>query len=1224
MAVAASPDLLRQVGDLRKDRAYDELLGRCNEVLAGDPAGDLAARMHETKAWAREELGAFDDAAADLTEAADALEDASGDAAEVAWLRARALELRFRAVDDSSEKEAIVAEVAREIDAGAHGPRARAAMLWARARMRSGPRPDDRPTAADLVRADHDLRAAAQDAPGYARIAFARLRIRRLQTRLANTPRATDIKDAQKYLEVCKSELETPIDIDPEEVAIGLDYEAGRFALAQGKLEHAVQALDSVLRRDPGHQGANVWRVDALRLLGASHDSLLPDVDRLFADPELRRRGPAGVPVGTPSPTNGKPPVSAGAVIAPDHEADLLTERAIMLEEDAYLTEARADFEHALARRPRMAFAHRGLFRCLMKQGDIPGAQEEKEHVEKLSEPLTADLLVELGTLPFNLRDYDEALRYFDRAEEVGPDYGLAYWYEIAARRAQLDEVKIDEAIEEAETALADHGESLFLANAVRVSIGQAQLGLVNLHRERADQAVPLFQQATSDELAPIRDLAHAGLIDAHRVARRFDEAVAEAAAAPTGPRVCEAAGWLYGEVGELGRALKGFEDGLETSPWDLGLIVGKARALRLLGRITEARDHLRERLDLLPEHLQSELYVELGLTYLELRRMDDAVRCFDAALADTGTPAEPGGVRGRFMAACQSNLPASRLEHLLNDGLGRFDGRTDLRAPLLLEGGRCALRRGDPLRARDRFEEAKRGSTSLLLRLIEGECLLGHRAVSDAEAVADEVEAMEEGRYRNDPAVLALRARCQYAAGDVEAAAETFASVLDRWKDHEPATIGQALALFAAGETRAACETLRALHRARPGNLTATEQLAWVLVSAHERESVEEARQDQDLDEAASLCEEIRIREPASPGVYRCLAAIARHRGRLPQAELYLRQAGRLRPDDPEIACDSGTVFLALHRYRDAEASLRKALEHDPANARAHFVFGALLLERGQPLRAVARFKRSAALMPGEATAHAALATAFARADKQEEALAAVERGLAETPRRTHLELHLAKARALYALAGEREEDGRDALLGEAERDLERSGSLAKKPTQKAQLHYHRGVIRHGQGDPKGARREFKKALKHDPNLVDARRALQLVPVAGSGDRSERLTRQAGYALGGLGIALIVLALVVGFVEGSRNPNPDIFDPGWFPVVAALLVAIVLGGVLPRLAGLKFRGMELTVSPLPAVPEPSPVTLGFAEVPLLMMAGPAPYQPGDPMTDTLGDQASG
>jgi hypothetical protein len=93
-------------------------------------------------------------------------------------------------------------------------------------------------------------------------------------------------------------------------------------------------------------------------------------------------------------------------------------------------------------------------------------------------------------------------------------------------------------------------------------------------------------------------------------------------------------------------------------------------------------------------------------------------------------------------------------------------------------------------------------------------------------------------------------------------------------------------------------------------------------------------------------------------------------------------------------------------------------------------------------------------------------------------------------------------------------------------------------------------------------------------------------------------LTRLAGYALAGLGIVLMILAVVIGFLEGKRITQPDIFDPGWFPVVAVLLLAVVLGGVLPRLAGLKFRGVELSVSPLPPAPEPSPVPLGFAELP--------------------------
>jgi len=100
MAVAAPPDLPKEVDDLRKRRAYHELLERCDEALASAPA-DLAARLHEAKAWAHGELGKFNKAADDLTQAADELEAAGGAADEVAWLRARALEARFRASEEA-------------------------------------------------------------------------------------------------------------------------------------------------------------------------------------------------------------------------------------------------------------------------------------------------------------------------------------------------------------------------------------------------------------------------------------------------------------------------------------------------------------------------------------------------------------------------------------------------------------------------------------------------------------------------------------------------------------------------------------------------------------------------------------------------------------------------------------------------------------------------------------------------------------------------------------------------------------------------------------------------------------------------------------------------------------------------------------------------------------------------------------------------------------------
>jgi hypothetical protein len=44
---------------------------------------------------------------------------------------------------------------------------------------------------------------------------------------------------------------------------------------------------------------------------------------------------------------------------------------------------------------------------------------------------------------------------------------------------------------------------------------------------------------------------------------------------------------------------------------------------------------------------------------------------------------------------------------------------------------------------------------------------------------------------------------------------------------------------------------------------------------------------------------------------------------------------------------------------------------------------------------------------------------------------------------------------------------------------------------------------------------------------------------------------------------------------------------------------------------------LELSVAPLATVTERPQVRLDFRDVPLVLMAGPAPYQASDPMTDT-------
>jgi tetratricopeptide (TPR) repeat protein len=1202
VADSVDRDLLASLKQLREARSYTRLERLCGEELKKKHSPEVVEKLHDARAWVRYETGRYLEAAHDLEAVADLLEAGVAERADVAWARARALESRWRARDGAKQRNKVVLELDGAIKDPKRTAVERAAFRWARARTLSGPHPDQRPKLEDLLQADQYLKAAAADAPRNARILLTRVRVHRMQIRRPETRRERDLQQARELLEECRTKLEAPSDMRAEQAQIMIDYEQARLALAESDIGQAREALNRVLHADPGHQAANVWMIYVRRSgppekeEDAPPPDLLGDIDDLFRNPALRRgAGPDG---------------PEGPVVAPDLEAELLTERAVLLEQALDLDGACKDYTSALdeSRRPEMSFAQRGLFRCHVKQGRYEVAAAEKTSIDGDSE-LGADVYAELGTLPLYLERYDEALEYFEAALRADLDYGPAYAYEISARRRMRSKEGIDHAIARAEKALSERSSSLFLPNTVRLAIADAQLSLANL-REAGPNLESYFSAAANDQLAEVSQDGWAGLIALHRVARRFDTASKEAKAAPPGPRVCAAAGWLHGDLGEFDKALAEFEQGLAHSPHDVDCLVGKARVLRLMGRVTEARDHAAHAIAELPPHLQGPLKTEHGWASVDLSKPKEA----EKVLKDQS---DAGALRVRVAAACSRSAPGSELTALQDAGLEQLQGRTDLCAPVLHEVGRCALGSGDPLAATHCFEKAKRGSRSLLLRLSQGECFLAHRAFSDAVGATEEAETMEGGRYKHDPAVHSLRARCLFAAGDARGAVSEFKWVLDRWPAAEPIAIGHSVALFGGGDQKAACAELRELRAASPKNLKAAEQLAWLLVSAHEQGYDAGSPDDDELAEATNLCRQVLEDEPAAVGVYRCLAAIARNRGRLPQAELYLRHAGQLDPRDADVLCDKGHVLGRLHHYPAAEASLRDALKIDPANGRVHFVLGTIHLDRGWPLKAATCFKESAALMPSEPMTHTALATALLGAKRGREALAAVDDGLNEVPDHRQLELQLAKARALHGLATGEAEDGRDALLAEAWSGLDSADGLARLSTEKSQVRYHRGMIRNAQGSQGRARREFRRALRLDPTSVDARRASALMP-SRSVDPSERLAQRVGYVLAGIGLLFVFGAVTLGIVEAAANKSADLFDPRWFPVVGALLAVILLGGLLPRLAGLKLRGMlELSVAPLATVTERPQVRLDFRDVPLVLMAGPAPYQASDPMTDT-------
>lgn len=143
----------------------------------------------------------------------------------------------------------------------------------------------------------------------------------------------------------------------------------------------------------------------------------------------------------------------------------------------------------------------------------------------------------------------------------------------------------------------------------------------------------------------------------------------------------------------------------------------------------------------------------------------------------------------------------------------------------------------------------------------------------------------------------------------------------------------------------------------------------------------------------------------PAAPGVRLWMEAQAEFRRRD-----YAAAAARLAVvvgehlDAPglreaTVRLQYGVVLLRLGRTEDGVAQLRRAVELDPSNARAHHKLGAGLARLGLEAEALPWFERAVELAPAVAEHHWRLGEQYRRLGRRAPALASLERALELDP---------------------------------------------------------------------------------------------------------------------------------------------------------------------------------------------------------------------------------
>lgn len=253
----------------------------------------------------------------------------------------------------------------------------------------------------------------------------------------------------------------------------------------------------------------------------------------------------------------------------------------------------------------------------------------------------------------------------------------------------------------------------------------------------------------------------------------------------------------------------------------------------------------------------------------------------------------------------------------------------------------------------------------------------------------------------------------------------------------------------------------------------------------------------DGQLQDALRLFERAAAAAPGDPRAHAHKATCLAKLGRPQEAIEALDQAlTALRRVESELRQRRGNLMTRVGRHAEAQHTLRRAVELEPANADAWYDLGVSLRESGMLADAAAAFRRAAELDPQGVDAWVNLASTYAAADRLADAEAALEQAAIRDPGDVDVLFQLGLCRT---------------GLGHFDDALEAYDRALVLDAEDADLWNNRGVALHELGRAVQAGDSYAKALALNPELAEAaaNRALlqeettarsELTPLSGIG----------------------------------------------------------------------------------------------------------------------------
>ena len=770
--------------------------------------------------------------------------------------------------------------------------------------------------------------------------------------------------------------------------------------VSDGCFDEAIGCFDAVLGCVPEHRHTLQWRITALRRLRRFQEA-----DE-FATDAIRRL---------------------------PHCPLLHVEHAWVASDQDQEDEAVTRVERALAIDPRNATALRDRIQFLRWGRQFEQAEQAVTAAIELR-PDDPDIHAAAAWVASDQDQEDEAVTRVERALAIDPRNATAL-------RDRIQFLRWGRRFEEAEQAVAA---------AIELRPDDPDIhttaAWVASDQDRQDEAVTRVERALA--IDPRNATALRSRIEVLRLARQFEQAEQAVTAAielrPDDPDIHAAAAWVASDQDQEDEAVTRVERALAIDPRNATALRSRIDFLRWARRFEEAEQAAAQAAELRPD--DPDIHAAAAWVASDQDQEDEAVTRVERALAID--PRNATALRSRihflrwgrrFEEAEQAATAAIELRPddpdihaaaaVLWAGLERYDSALSSIEHVLAIDPRNATALRDRiqfLRLARRFEEAEQAAAQAAeLRPDDPDIHAAAAWVASDQDQEDEAVTRVERALAIDPRnSWALRSRIHFLRWgrrfeeaeqaataaielrpddpDIHAAAAVLWAGLERY-DSALSSIERVLAidprnatalrdridyLRRAGRYQEAEQAVTAAIELRPDDPDIHAAAAWVA-----------SDQDQE-DEAVTRVERALAIDPRNATALRSRIEVLRLARRFEQAEQAVTAAIELRPDDPDIHAAAAWVASDQDRQDEAVTRVERALAIDPRNATA-------LRDRIQFLRLARRFEEAEQavtaaieLRPDDPDIHAAAAWVASDQDRQDEAVARVERALAIDPR--------------------------------------------------------------------------------------------------------------------------------------------------------------------------------------------------------------------------------